>query len=181
MNAANKVTISRLFLIPLFIIFLFIFGEKGKVLSLLLFLIASFSDWLDGYIARKKEEVTTTGKIMDPVADKILVYGALICFIYLHIIPFWMVIILMARDFLIMALRVELAVRGNVLAASYMAKLKTVFEYAAIFFAFLFLLLPSGLFQLVMKICIYSTLGTAVIFALASGIQYTIEEKKYLK
>jgi len=181
MNTANKITISRLFLIPLFILFLFILGKGGTSISLFLFLVASFSDWLDGYIARKKGEITTTGKIIDPVADKILVYSAFICFIYLHVIPFWMVIIVMARDFLVMALRVELAARGSILAASYMAKLKTVLEYGAVLFAFLFLLVPPGLVQTVVKIFIYSFMGAAVIFAVASGVQYTAWGKRYLR
>ena len=85
MNTANKITFFRIALIPFFIIFLFIFGKVGIILSLLIFAVASFSDWLDGYIARKKNEVTVTGKIIDPVADKVLVYSAFICFIYLHI------------------------------------------------------------------------------------------------
>ena len=181
MNTANRITISRIFFIPLFIVFLFILGWKGKVISLIVFLLACSTDWLDGYIARKKKQVTTTGKIMDPVADKILVYSGFICFIYLKIIPFWMVLILLARDFLVMALRVELAARGNVLAACYTAKVKTVLEYAVILFVFIFFLLPPGILRQRILWFIWSAMGAAVIFAVISGFQYTQEAKQYLK
>ena len=72
MNTANKITFFRIVLIPFFILFLFVLGEKGIVISLVIFAVASFSDWLDGYVARKKNQITNIGKIIDPVADKIL-------------------------------------------------------------------------------------------------------------
>lgn len=181
MNTANKITISRLFLIPFFIIFLFVLDWKGKVISLIIFLLASFSDWLDGYIAREKKQITTTGKIMDPVADKVLVYSAFICFIYFKIVPFWMVIILLARDFLVMALRVELAARGNVLAAIYTAKVKTVLEYGVVLLAFIFLLLPPGILREGIRWFLWSLMGAAIILAVISGFHYTQKAKQYLK
>ena len=143
-------------------------------------MVSSFSDWLDGYIARKRNEVTVLGKIMDPVADKILVYSGFICFIYLHIIPFWMVLIIMARDFLVMALRVQLATKGYVLAARPSAKLKTVLEYAALFFAFIYLLVVLSPIKIGVKVSIYSFMSAATAFAIISGIQYLLEGKKIL-
>lgn len=181
MNTANKITFSRIILIPSFIVFLFVFGKTGIVFSFCIFVIASFSDWLDGYIARKRNEVTIAGKIIDPAADKILVYSALICFIYLRIIPFWIVLIIMARDFLIMALRVQLAATGFVLASIMSAKLKTVLEYLAIFFVFFYLLFEAPLFQAFMQVCIYATLGLAAIFAVVSGVQYFLQARRMLR
>lgn len=150
------------------------------VISLFIFTFCSFSDWLDGYIARRKNEITTTGKIIDPVADKILTYSGFICFIYLNIVPFWMVIIIMARDFLVMALRVELAGKGYVLTPGIMAKLKTVLEYAALFFAFFYLLAASGLAAVLMGMFVYSLTGIATIFAVISGIQYLLQGRSIL-
>lgn len=120
------------------------------------------------------------GKIMDPVADKILVYSGFICFIYLHVVPFWMVIVIMSRDFLVMALRVQLAARGYVLAPSRMAKLKTVLEYAVLFFAFFYLLVAPGLVQMLLRACVYSIMGAATIFATLSGIQYVLQGRRML-
>ncbi|MBE0478236.1 CDP-diacylglycerol--glycerol-3-phosphate 3-phosphatidyltransferase [Candidatus Aerophobetes bacterium] len=180
MNTANKITLFRIALVPFFIVFLFIFAKVGVVFSLFIFTVASFSDWLDGYVARKKNEVTVTGKIIDPVADKILVYSAFICFIYLHIIPFWMVIVIMARDFLVMALRVELAATGFVLASSMTAKLKTVLEYVALFFVFFYLLFDLRFFQIFMQVFIYSAMGLACIFAVVSGIEYFLQGRRML-
>jgi len=180
MNAANKITVSRIALIPFFILFLFIWGRKGVIISFLIFMVASFSDWLDGYIARKSNEITTTGKIMDPVADKILVYAAFICFIYLHVIPFWMVIIIMGRDFMVMALRVELAAKGCILAASFLAKVKTLLEYVALFFAFIYLLTLPSLPRALFGTAVYSVMGLATIFAVISGVYYFLRGMKIL-
>lgn len=180
MNLANKITISRIILIPLFIFFLFNLGREGIILSLFIFVIASFSDWLDGYIARKSGQITTTGKIMDPVADKILVYSAFISFIQLNIIPFWMVIIIMARDFFVMALRVEVAAKGGILAAIPAAKMKTVLEYGSIISAFLYFITLTEVHQVILKILIYTFIGLATVFAVISGAQYFFQSKKYL-
>ena len=179
MNLANKITISRIVLVPFFIIFLFNFGIKGIIFSFLIFIIASFSDWVDGYIARKKNEITTTGKIMDPVADKILVYSAFICFIQLDIIPFWIVIIIMARDLFVMSLRVELAAKGRILAAIFTAKVKTTLEYGSIIFALLYLITPQGAYQMILKMFTYSFIGLAAVFSVVSGGQYFAYGKKY--
>ncbi len=180
MNTANRITISRIALVPFFILFLFILGKLGAVISLFIFIIASLSDWLDGYIARKGNSVTTMGKIMDPVADKILTLSAFICFVYLHIVPFWMVIIIMARDLVVMALRVELANRGCILTPNLVAKFKTVLEYAAVLFALIYLLTSPGFIRISLRISVYSTLGLAAFFAVVSGVQYLLEGRKIL-
>lgn len=174
-NLANKVTILRIAAIVPLVFFLSFGGRVGKVLSLLIFIVASFSDWLDGWLARKMNEVSNTGKIIDPVADKILVYSALICFVYLHLIPFWMMIILMGRDFLVMALRIQLAYHKVVLAANFVAKGKTVAEYVAILLIFVSLLWRKGSIQVLLSNIAWASLGIAVLLAVISGIQYALK------
>lgn len=177
MNRANSITFSRIILTLPFIVFLFT-GKTGVFVSLFVFIFASLSDWVDGYIAREKNQITDIGKIMDPVADKVLVFGALVVFVYMHIVPFWIVIILIARDFLVMALRVELAKRQIILAAIFSAKVKTVAEYAGIFACLFYLLFSEPPLNLVFKWLIFVFLGIAVVFALFSAIKYFLQAKK---
>jgi len=179
---ANKLTFLRIGAVPFFVLFLFVWGEKGKVIALLIFIFASLSDLLDGWLARKKNEVTSLGKIVDPIADKILVYSAFISFIQLHLVPFWMVIIIMGRDLLIMALRIELASKNFILSANRLAKLKTFFENAAIFFVF-FILLWQGFKDKIEGVdrVTYLLMGGATLLALISGIQYWIGSRRHLQ
>jgi CDP-diacylglycerol--glycerol-3-phosphate 3-phosphatidyltransferase len=153
----------------------------AKVIALLLFAVASFSDLLDGYLARKRNEITPMGKIIDPVADKVLVYSAFICFIQLHLVPFWMIIIIMARDFLIMALRVEAARRNVIISASNLAKAKTVFEYIVIFFVLLVLVGEGFAIKMwASRVMIFILMGITTLLAIISGIQYWINNKEHL-
>jgi len=174
---ANKLTFLRIGAVPFFVFFLFVWGEKGKVIALLIFIFASLSDLLDGWLARKKNEVTSLGKIVDPIADKILVYSAFISFIQLHLVPFCM-----GRDLLIMALRIELASRNFILSANRLAKLKTFFENAAIFFVF-FILLWQGFKDKIEGVdrVTYLLMGGATLLALISGIQYWIGSRRHLQ
>ncbi|MCD6407328.1 CDP-diacylglycerol--glycerol-3-phosphate 3-phosphatidyltransferase [Candidatus Aerophobetes bacterium] len=180
MNLANKITFFRIILIPFFILFLFFWGKVGVALSFLIFLIASFSDWMDGYIARRKSQITSLGKIMDPVADKILVYSAFICFIHFKIIPFWMIIILMARDFLVMALRAEAAYRGVLIVPTFAGKFKTFLEYGGIVSSFFYLLFSSIFLKSFFRFTTYFFMSLAVSFALISGFQYFLQGKKVI-
>ena len=182
MTLANKLTIWRIVLVPFFVLFLFILEEKGKVISLFIFIFASVSDLLDGWVARKRNEVTSFGKIVDPVADKVLIYSAFISFIQLHLIPFWMVIIIMGRDLLIMALRTELASKNFILSANGLAKFKTFLENVAIFFIF-FTLLWGGFRDQIEGTdrVIYLLMGGATLLALISGIKYWIESRRHFR
>lgn len=144
MNLPNKITISRIFLIPLFIIVLsipFDWGEwtiGNQVLPVthfvagLIFVIASVTDWLDGYIARKYNLITNMGKFLDPLADKLLVSAAFILLVALDLAPAWIVILIISREFAVTGLRLVAAGEGIVLAASNMGKLKTVSQILAI-------------------------------------------------
>ncbi len=127
MNLPNKLTILRIVIIPLFVLFLYVdIGDNvNSYIAALLFIVASLTDLLDGKIARKYNLVTNFGKFMDPLADKLLVCSALIALVDIEKLAGWIVIIIIARDFIINGLRVLAADNGIVIAASYWGKLKT--------------------------------------------------------
>lgn len=126
MNLPNKLTILRLILIPFYVFFLMtdLFPFTSHV-ALVIFLIASFTDTLDGKIARKMNLVTDFGKFADPLADKILVTAAMVCFVAIGRMPFWTCIIILMREFAVSGFRLVVAGKGIVLAASKIAKIKT--------------------------------------------------------
>ena len=129
MNLPNKLTLLRCFMIPFFVFFLLAEGgtnQTFRMISLVLFIIASLTDLLDGKIARKYNLVTNFGKFMDPLADKLLVCSALICLIELGQLPAWMVTIIIGREFIISGFRLVASDNGVVIAASYWGKFKTV-------------------------------------------------------
>ena len=128
MNLPNKLTIFRVILIPFFVFFMLapFFEGFGNYIALAIFCVASLTDLLDGKIARKRNLVTNFGKFMDPLADKLLVCSALICLIELNLIPSWIVIIIIAREFIISGFRLVASDNGVVIAASYWGKFKTV-------------------------------------------------------
>lgn len=128
MNLPNKLTVLRVIMIPFFVLFLLsgIGGEAGKWIALALFVIASLTDLLDGKIARKYNLVTNFGKFMDPLADKMLVCSAMICFIPMGKLAAWYVIIVIAREFIISGFRLVASDNQVVIAASYWGKFKTV-------------------------------------------------------
>ena len=128
MNLPNKLTILRTIMIPFFLVFLYMNEEipYGKWIALLLFAGASFTDYLDGHIARKRNLITNFGKFMDPLADKLLVCSALIAFVDLGKLAGWIVIIIIAREFIISGFRLVASDNGVVIAASYWGKFKTV-------------------------------------------------------
>lgn len=129
MNLPNKLTIFRVVLIPFFVVLLlFDVTAYDKWIALVIFIIASLTDFLDGHIARKYNLVTNFGKFMDPLADKLLVCSALICLVELARIPAWIVILIIAREFIISGFRLVASDNGVVIAASYWGKFKTTFQ-----------------------------------------------------
>ena len=130
MNLPNKLTILRTIMIPVFLIFLYIpgLGMTGDIIAAAIFILASLTDLLDGKIARKYNLVTNFGKFMDPLADKLLVCSALIALVDLERIPAWIVIIIIAREFIISGFRLIASDNGVVIAASYWGKFKTTFQ-----------------------------------------------------
>ena len=129
MNLPNKLTLLRVLMVPPFVLFLLgDFGMTGDIIALVLFLAASFTDYLDGHIARKYHLVTNFGKFMDPLADKLLVGSAAICLTAIGRIPAWAVVILIGREFVISGFRLIAAERGIVIAAGWRGKIKTVVQ-----------------------------------------------------
>ena len=132
MNLANKLTIMRIILIPLFLVFILVKDiPYGSLIALLIFVLASITDKVDGYIARSRNQITNFGKFMDPLADKMLVISALIALVECGLIPSWMVIVIIAREFAISGLRMLAASEGLIVAASWWGKIKTVIQIAA--------------------------------------------------
>ncbi|MBO5999877.1 MAG: CDP-diacylglycerol--glycerol-3-phosphate 3-phosphatidyltransferase [Lachnospiraceae bacterium] len=134
MNLPNKLTMLRVLMIPVFVLFMLvdITGPYDKYIALVIFILASLTDLLDGKIARKYNLVTNFGKFMDPLADKLLVCAALICLLSVGKIPAVAVLIIISREFIISGFRLIAADRGIVIAASYIGKFKTVMQMAMI-------------------------------------------------
>lgn len=127
MNLPNKLTTLRVILIPFMVLFLLMdIGRAGDYIALFLFCLASFTDFLDGYLARKNHLITNFGKFMDPLADKLLVGSAAICLVERGLLPAWIVVILISREFVISGFRLIAADNGVVIAASIWGKFKTV-------------------------------------------------------
>lgn len=174
MNLPNKLTMFRVILIPFFIVFLLVpITPYDKWIALAIFIIASLTDLLDGKIARKYNLVTNFGKFMDPLADKLLVCSALICLIELNRIPSWMVIIIIAREFIISGFRLVAADNGVVIAASYWGKFKTTFQMVAV----CLLIADIEVLSLVTQIVLW----IAVILTVVSLIDYLIKNKDVMK
>ena len=134
MNLPNKLTVLRVIMVPFFVLFMLtdLGGEANKWIALAIFAVASLTDMLDGKIARARGLVTNFGKFMDPLADKLLVCSAMICLIPSGKLPAWIVIIIIAREFIISGFRLVASDNGIVIAASYWGKFKTVAQMVMI-------------------------------------------------
>lgn len=146
MNIPNLLTLSRIILIPLFLYLLFTPTTSHKVWALVVFVFASLTDLLDGWMARKLRQETETGKFLDPLADKILVVSALIAFLFLDpLIPLWMVIIIVGRDLLITAMRYLAIKKGVVLRTSKLGKVKTAFQMVSIIIIIMVIIVQNSI------------------------------------
>lgn len=172
MNLPNKLTVLRVCLIPFFVWFTLVDLVPGysKYIAVLIFIVASLTDLLDGKIARKYNLVTNFGKFMDPLADKLLVCAALICLVSTGLIPAWMVIIIISREFIISGFRLVASDNGVVIAASYWGKFKTTFQMLMII---VLLLDFGGIFDLIGQILTW----IALILTIVSLIDYLIKNK----
>jgi CDP-diacylglycerol--glycerol-3-phosphate 3-phosphatidyltransferase len=139
MNLPNALTVSRIFLVPLLVVVLLtkfegrqIFGVAKEIIGAAIFALASITDWLDGYLARRRKQVTSLGQVIDPLADKLLICAALISLVQLDLAPAWIVVVIVGREFAITALRSLAYARGLVIPASPLGKTKMVGEVVAI-------------------------------------------------
>ena len=172
MNLPNKLTVLRILLIPFFVLFLLtdLGGSYGKYYALAIFIIASLTDLLDGKIARKYNLVTNFGKFMDPLADKLLVCSAMICLVELKRLAAWIVIVIIAREFIISGFRLVASDNGVVIAASYWGKFKTTFQMLMII---VLLLDFGGAFDLIGQVLAW----IALILTVVSLIDYLVKNK----
>ena len=196
MNLPNKLTLSRIILVPFFVAALLIDFPFHWGAALLLFIIASITDMLDGKIARKRGLITDFGKFADPLADKILVISALLCFLQLGLCDSVAIIIVLFREFTVTSIRLVAASKGEVVAANIWGKIKTVVQMIAIITiltmqGFLGLLIDFGLFGLspeiiatltdIFKISGFVLIWISTVLALISGIIYIIQNKKFIQ
>ncbi|MCD8021779.1 MAG: CDP-diacylglycerol--glycerol-3-phosphate 3-phosphatidyltransferase [Lachnospiraceae bacterium] len=128
MNLPNKLTMLRVCLVPVFVVLMLAGVPNGNIWAGIVFIVASATDMLDGYIARKYHLITDFGKFMDPIADKLLVCSAMICLVAQEKLAAWVVIIIIGREFIISGFRLVASEKGTVIAASYWGKFKTVFQ-----------------------------------------------------
>lgn len=172
MNLPNKLTVLRVLLIPFFVLFTLVDLVPGysRYIAVVIFVAASLTDLLDGQIARKYNLVTNFGKFMDPLADKLLVCAALICLVSERLLPAWMVIVIISREFIISGFRLVASDNGVVIAASYWGKFKTTFQMLMIIVLILDL---GGVFDLIGQILVWISL----ILTVVSLIDYLIKNK----
>ena len=176
MNLPNRLTLSRILLIPIFLLFLMtdFAGEYSKYIAAFVFIIASLTDLLDGKLARMNNMVTNFGKFMDPLADKLLVCAALIAFIQLEYLPAWIVIIIISREFIISGFRLVASDNGIVIAASNWGKFKTTFQMIMIILLIFNFDFPYV--NIVENIFIY----IALILTIISLLDYLIKNKNVM-
>ena len=195
MNLPNKITVARMLMIPVMVAIPFcnIEGQLeilggltySNLITVIIFLIASITDFFDGYLARKNNLVTTFGKFLDPIADKLLVLSAMLMLVESNIIPAWIPIIIVAREFIVSGIRMLAAGEGNVIAASWLGKIKTVSQMIAITFAFVgnhsFLSFAteklSGA-ELIINVLMSIGMIVAVLATIWSGIDYFMKSKE---
>ncbi|WP_313756513.1 CDP-diacylglycerol--glycerol-3-phosphate 3-phosphatidyltransferase [Tissierella sp.] len=177
MNLANKITIFRVFLVPIFMFVLYSNLPYNTYLAAAIFIIASLTDTLDGYIARSRNMITNFGKFVDPLADKVLVSAALISLVELGKVPGWVVVLIIAREFTITGFRIIAASEGITIAASSLGKIKTITQLVAI----IALLLNNFPFNLINLPFDYIMLYISLFFTIISGIDYIYKNKSALK
>lgn len=175
MNLPNKLTILRVIMIPVFVLFMLtgLGGAASKWIALALFIIASLTDLLDGHLARKHNLVTNFGKFMDPLADKLLVCAAMICLVENGQLPSWIVIVIISREFIISGFRLIASDNGVVIAASYWGKFKTVFQMIMI----CMMIADIAVFSILTKIIMW----IALILTVVSLVDYLIKNKDVIK
>ena len=174
MNLPNKLTLLRICLIPVFVIVMLSQMNNFFLISCIIFILASITDFLDGRIARKHNLVTDFGKFMDPLADKLLVLSALICMIEYNLVAGWMVIIIVARELTVSILRAIAADTGKVIAASGGGKIKTTRQMIAIILLLIGANYSNETIVFIGTIAMY----IATIFTLYSGIDYLYKNKE---
>ncbi len=189
MNTANKLTVLRIILTFVFMFFLSFHGLWAKILSLAAFILAALSDYFDGRIAKKMNMVTDFGKLMDPIADKILVLAAFAAFVQMQLIDAWMFLIIISREILITSLRLFALNKGKVLSAAKAGKHKTVSQMIVIFVIMGFIVFKEVMltfftwnpgWEQLSHQWIYVLMAVTVALTLYSGLSYLWENRKII-
>jgi CDP-diacylglycerol--glycerol-3-phosphate 3-phosphatidyltransferase len=187
---ANFITVLRILLTPLFIYFLFGGRQYFEILALLIFILASTTDAYDGYIARKYSEVTKLGKFLDPLADKVLMSAAFISFVVMGLVPLWMVVLVILRDFVVTGIRILMSTTDNVMVTSQSAKIKTGAQIGAVSFILVYIITQRwkiflGISEYVKIIenynIIYLLMLIVTLFTVWTGVEYMIVNKDIIK
>ncbi|MDR2676534.1 MAG: CDP-diacylglycerol--glycerol-3-phosphate 3-phosphatidyltransferase [Endomicrobium sp.] len=194
MNLPNKLTVARMCIVPLFIFFMEMRGIYNNILALFVFCIAAITDFLDGQIARRNKAMTATGALLDPLADKLLIFAAFICFVGIPSlgIPAWMVIIIVAREFLITGLRSVAVPKNMIVSADKSGKFKTTSQMIVIILILTVLIMNELLYSfisnnrvcyscviLLRKLPFWATV-VATIFTIYSGLNYVWKYRRLL-
>jgi len=174
MNIANKVTLLRICAIPVFLVFLYWGVPYHLYIAAGIFIAASLTDMLDGYLARKYNLITTFGKFADPIADKLLVSAAFIGFIDVFSVPSWLIFIIIAREFIVTGLRIAAMGEGKVIAANIWGKIKTATQMTVIIIILLF----HAFLSPAVSLCL---IGVTASITLISGVVYIYENRNILK
>ena len=178
MNLPNKITIFRVIMIPFFVFFMLCPGiPYSNWIAEAIFVIASLSDLVDGKIARKYNLITDFGKFMDPLADKLLTAAAMICLVEMKLLPSWVVIIIISREFIISGFRLVASDNGIVIAASYWGKFKTTFQMLMVIVIIFNINLQLGWLNILGTLLIY----VALVLTVVSLIDYIAKNKDVLK
>ena len=170
MNTANKLTMTRIVMIPIFLVILYLDFDFNRYVALAIFVLASVTDFIDGYVARHYDQITDFGKFMDPLADKLLVVSAMVWFIEAGQMPAWCVLIVVAREFAVTGLRLVAVDNGRVIAAGWSGKVKTATTMVCI----CLMLLPIP--ALVNTLCVVLIVATT----LYSGVEYFVKNRDVL-
>lgn len=181
MNLPNKLTVARVIAVPFFIA-AYMLGYN--VTAFVIFIAASYTDYLDGKIARKHNLITSFGKIMDPLADKILVYSAFCLMVEDGTVPGWMLIVILAREFAIAGMRTVAASEGLVIAAGMSGKIKTVLQMIAVPLLLLLAAFPAGqpaIWHSALSYLAYGFLWASLIMTVYSGGEYIMQNKQVFR
>jgi CDP-diacylglycerol--glycerol-3-phosphate 3-phosphatidyltransferase len=189
MNLPNQLSLLRILLTPLFVFLLFLDGFTFKLLSFAVFTVASLTDFYDGHVARKYGNVSVTGQFLDPLADKILISSAFICFNLLGYVPVWMVLVIVIRDFLLTGLRSYAIAQNRPIRTIFLAKAKTFSQIVMAYFIFIFHLAVNarltGPYRVLIQWVeenrlIYSLMFMVTILTALSGVVYLVVNRDHL-
>ncbi len=173
LNLPNALTLIRILLVPVLVVALTVETAGGETIAAIVFVIAALTDGLDGYIARSRQSVTTFGKVMDPVADKLMIAAALISLVSLDRLPAWVAMVIIAREFAVSGLRIAAGQQGVVIPATGLGKMKTIVQVAAV----LALIVANDYNDAWVQVLVYAM----VVITVVSGADYFLNFRRRLE